>query len=68
LAPQADYGRYSLLAEHYYAVVAYNRQTDTVTLRDPQGAVTKPMEAPSEFIDLPLTTFTRLFAGIHYEM
>jgi hypothetical protein len=67
-APRADYRRYSLRAEHYYAVVAYNRQTDTVTLRDPHGAVTGPMGEPSEFIDLPLTTFTRLFAGIHYEM
>lgn len=67
-APRAEYERYSLLAEHYYAVVAYNRQTDTVTLRDPRGAVTGPMGAPSEFIDLPLTTFTSLFAGIHYEM
>jgi hypothetical protein len=67
-APRADYRRYSLRAEHYYAVVAYNRQTDTVTLRDPHGAVTGPMGEPSEFIHLPLTTFTRLFAGIHYEM
>jgi hypothetical protein len=72
LAPPPDspnaYWRYSLRAEHYYAVVAYNRQTDTVTLRDPQGAVVGPMGAPSEFINMPLTTFTSLFAGIHYEM
>jgi hypothetical protein len=73
LAPLPDspnaYWRYSLLAGHYYAVVAYNRQTDMVTLRDPRGRVGegRAVQEGSEF-GMPLTTFTALFAGIHYEM
>jgi hypothetical protein len=73
LAPPPDspnaYWRYSLRAGHYYAVVAYNRQTDMVTLRDPRGLVGegRAVQEGSEF-GMPLTTFTALFAGIHYEM